>query len=160
MTDRTSNDTWSRSFAGDPKDLITLEDQIGSALIDQVARRATNAEKARSSAHVTNNADAYSLYIQGRAVSRGKRDEKTTQQAVDLYRSAIDKDPSFALAYTGLADSSTRMYDLTKQAKWATDAAAAAQRAEGLAPASARSHHVDGKRLSCDRAEPTRCFGI
>jgi len=134
VTDRTGKDVWSRSFPGDPKDLITLEDQIGSALIDQLARRVTNAEKARSSAHVTNNAEAYALYIQGRAVSRGKRDEKTTSQAIDLYRSAIDKDSGFALAYTGLADASTRMYDLTKQARWATDALAAAQRAEGLSP--------------------------
>ncbi len=134
ITDRTGKDPWSRSFPGDPKDLITLEDQIGSALIDQLARRATNAEKAKSSAHVTNNAEAYALYVQGRAVSRGKRDEKTATQAVDLYRSAIDKDPGFALAYTGLAVASLYMYDLTKQNKWATDGLAAAQRAEGLAP--------------------------
>ena len=134
VTDPTGKDTWSRSFPGDPKDIITLEDQIGSALIDQLARRATNAEKAKSSAHVTNNSEAYALYIQGRAISRGKRDEKTITQAIGMYTGAIDKDAGFALAYTGLADASLKMYDSTKQAKWATDGLAAAQRAEGLAP--------------------------
>ena len=134
VSDAAGNNVWSSSFTGDPADLITLEDQIGSALVDRLGSRVSNDEKARSGAHPTDNAAAYSLYVQGRAISRGNRDEKTTRAALALYRSAIEKDSRFALAYTGLADATLRMYDLTKDSQWVSEGLAAAQRAEGLAP--------------------------
>ena len=54
------------------------------------------------------------------------------KQAVGLFEQAIDKDPNFALAYTGLADSSVRMWGETKDGIWAQKATLAAQHAERL----------------------------
>ncbi len=54
------------------------------------------------------------------------------KQAVGLFEQAIEKDPNFALAYTGLADSSLRMYGENKESMWAQKATLAAQQAEHL----------------------------
>ena len=49
-----------------------------------------------------------------------------------MFEQAIDKDPNFALAYTGLADSSLHMYGESKEGIWAQKATLAAQQAERL----------------------------
>ena len=49
-----------------------------------------------------------------------------------MFEQAIDKDSNFALAYTGLADSSLRMYGETKETIWAQKATLSAQQAERL----------------------------
>jgi serine/threonine-protein kinase len=75
-----------------------------------LALKPTGEEQARVGAHPTENVKAYDLYLQGRNVLRNSHDVDGIRPAVALFEQAIDKDPNFALAYTGLADSSLRMY--------------------------------------------------
>ena len=72
------------------------------------------------------------LYLQGRNVLRNSHDVDGIRPAVALFEQAIDKDPNFALAYTGLADSSLRMYSASKESIWAQKATLSAQQAERL----------------------------
>jgi serine/threonine-protein kinase len=76
--------------------------------------------------------DAYDLYLRGRQALRGPDAIKNAQTAIDYFEQGIKKDPSFALAYAGLADASTRMYIEKKDSFWAQKAVAAAQHAEQL----------------------------
>jgi len=123
---------WSQEFPGAPGDLLTLEDQIYGTLASAMALKLTNEEQARVGVHPTENVKAYDLYLQGRNTLRNGHDQDAYKQAVALFERAIETDPNFALAYTGLADSSLHMYQESKEAVWAQKATLSAQQAERL----------------------------
>ncbi|MFY9844106.1 MAG: tetratricopeptide repeat protein [Terriglobales bacterium] len=123
---------WSQEFSGAPGDVLTLEDQVYSNVATALALKPTDEEQARVGAHPTENAKAYDLYLQGRNTLHNGHSPDAYKQAVGLFEQAIDKDPNFALAYTGLADSSIRMYGETKESIWAQKATLSAQQAERL----------------------------
>ena len=123
---------WTQQFTGVPKDLLSIEDQISSRLVTALDVKVTNEEMARAAERPTDNVDAYDLYLRGRQALRGPDAIKNAQTAIDYFEQGIKKDPSFALAYTGLADASVRMYVEKKDSFWAQKAVAAAQHAEQL----------------------------
>jgi serine/threonine protein kinase/Flp pilus assembly protein TadD len=123
---------WSQEFPGAPGDVLALEDQIYGNLATALDLKPTDAEQARVSSHPTENVKAYDLYLQGRNTLRNGHSQDAYREAVGLFERAIDKDSNFALAYTGLADSSLRMYGETKESIWAQKATLAAQQAERL----------------------------
>ncbi len=123
---------WSQEFSGAPGDVLTLEDQIYGSVASALALKPTDEEQARIGAHPTENVKAYDLYLQGRNTLRNGNSQVAFKEAVGLFEQAIEKDPNFALAYTGLADSSLRMYHETKETLWAQKATLAAQQAERL----------------------------
>ena len=123
---------WSQDFEGAPDDVLALEDHIYGAVSTALALKLTNEEQARVGSHPTENARAYDLYLQGRNTLRNGHSADAYRQAIGLFDQAIDKDPNFALAYTGLADASVRMWGETKESIWAQKATLAAQQAERL----------------------------
>jgi serine/threonine protein kinase/Tfp pilus assembly protein PilF len=128
----TGKRAWSQEFPGAPGDLLALEDQIYGNVATALALKPTDEEQARVGAHPTENVKAYDLYLQGRNTLRNGHAQDAYRQAVGLFEQAIDKDPNFALAYTGLADSSIRMYGETKEGVWAQKATLSARQAERL----------------------------
>ena len=128
----TGKRVWSQEFPGAPGDLLALEDQIYGNVATALALKPTDEEQARVGAHPTENVKAYDLYLQGRNTLRNGHSQGAYRQAVGLFEQAIDKDPNFALAYTGLADSSIRMYGETKEGVWAQKATLSARQAERL----------------------------
>ena len=135
---------WSGEVSGLPEDLLTLEDQISSQLLSALELNASGAEPARGEAHPTDNIEAYDLYLKGRTTLRGRRGPKEIQSAIDLYQAALQKDPGFALAYTGLADASLAMYGVTKDGFWEQKALGAAQQAQHLNDQLAEVHFALG----------------
>ncbi len=123
---------WSQDFEGAPGDVLALEDQIYGTVSKALALKPTDEEQARDGSHPTENVKAYDLYLQGRNTLRNGHNQDAFKQAVGLFEQAIEKDPNFALAYTGLADSSVRMWNETKESIWAQKAGLAAQQAERL----------------------------
>ncbi len=120
---------WSQEFTGVTGDLLTLEDQIYAKLTDVLQSKSQNTSAA---AHPTENVAAYDLYLRGRTALRNQQDPKNVQAAMTLFDDAIKKDPSFALAYTGMADASLFMYREKKDRFWSEKALASAQQAERL----------------------------
>jgi len=123
---------WTQEFSGVQQDLLTLEDQIYSRLVDALALKPTAEEAARGSMHPTENIEAYDLYLRGRNAMRGQLDVHNVETAIGYFEGAVKKDPSFALAYTGLADASLRMYRQKKDSVWAQKALSASQQAGRL----------------------------
>ncbi|HTM25362.1 MAG TPA: tetratricopeptide repeat protein [Vicinamibacterales bacterium] len=123
---------WSEEFSGVPADLLTLEDRVYQALVNHLHITPTSAEVARTLGHPTENIDAYAAYLKGRRAMRGEQDLSNVRAAIADYEDALKKDPNFALAYAGIADSSLRMYRATKDASWAARALSAAQQAQGI----------------------------
>jgi len=127
-----NRELWSQEFSGVPADLLTLEDRIFSALVAQLPVKLSDAETARTVTHPTDNIEAYAAYLRGRRAMRGEQNMTNVQAAIDAYKDALRQDPSFALAYAGIADSSLRMYRTTKEPHWAAEALSAAQQADAL----------------------------
>jgi serine/threonine protein kinase/Flp pilus assembly protein TadD len=128
----TGNRLWSQEFSGAAGDVLALEDQIYANAATALALKPTGEEQARVGAHPTENVKAYDLYLQGRNLLRNSHDVGGIRPAVALFEQAIDRDPNFALAYAGLADSSLRMYSASKESIWAQKATLSAQQAERL----------------------------
>ncbi|MFZ0462558.1 MAG: tetratricopeptide repeat protein [Candidatus Acidiferrales bacterium] len=123
---------WSKEFNGVTGDLFTLEDQIYDQLVSALNVNPTNEETARAAVRPTDNIAAYDLYLRGRNALRNSQDPKSIQQGLDYFEQALKQDAKFALAYTGIADGSLRMYHIKKDSFWTQKALAAAQQADQL----------------------------
>ena len=123
---------WTQEFTGISGDLLTIEDQIYTRLTDALEMKPSNEEMAAASAHPTENIEAYNQYLKGRNALSGSPDEKNIQAAMNFFSDALKKDPSFALAYTGLADANLMMYTEKKDRYWSERAVEAAKQAARL----------------------------
>lgn len=123
---------WNEEFPGVSGDLLALEDTISGKLVTAMGANASDLGVADAAAHPTDNVDAYDLYLRGKNAMRGQFDPKNFQAAIDYFNQSLKKDPNFALAYTGLANASLRMYSVKKDATWSEKALVAARRAAEL----------------------------
>jgi serine/threonine-protein kinase len=135
---------WSKEFAGVTGDLLTIEDHIYAQLVDALALKPSNDELARAASHPTENIEAYDLYLRGRNAMGGQLKVGNVEAAIGYFEGAIKKDPSFALAYAGLADASLRMYREKKDGLWAEKALSASQQAGRLGENLAEVHTALG----------------
>jgi len=139
---------WSKEFAGLTGDLLTIEDQMYGQLMDALALKPSNDDLARATAHPTESAAAYELYLRGRNAMGGQLKVGNVETALEYFENAVKKDPSFALAYTGLADASLRMYREKKETQWADKALSAGQQADRLNDNLAEVHTALGSVYS------------
>ena len=123
---------WNEEFSGVPRDLLAIEDKIYGKLADELETNASNEDIASRMAHPTENVDAYDSYLRGRNAMHSQLNASTIQSAIDYFNTALRKDPKFALAYTGLADASLRMYEEKKDSFWTEKALNAAKQAQTL----------------------------
>jgi tetratricopeptide (TPR) repeat protein len=123
---------WNEEFSGIPADLLTIEDKIYGKLAEALETNVSTEEVTAGTAHPTDNVDAYDAYLRGLNAMRGARNPKNIQSAIDYFNIALRKDSKFALAYTGLADASLRMYDEKKDSFWIEKALNAAKQAQAL----------------------------
>jgi serine/threonine-protein kinase len=134
-----------RSSALPSGDLLRLQDEIARAVVDALPVRLTNEDRARVEAQYTQSPEAYAAYLRGRA-GLAENKEPTTQTAAAHFQEAVDRDPVFVLAYTGLAMASARMRLFFAQEDevriWDKRAHDAANRALQLDPQLAQSHEA------------------
>src|SRR5690242_4858994 len=123
---------WTQEFSGVTGDLLTIEDKIYQGLETQLSSKPSEAALAAAIAHPTENIAAYNDYLKGRNLLSGNVDEKNIQSAVNHFNSALQKDPAFALAYTGLADANLMLYQEKKDNYWSEKAVEAARQAAKL----------------------------
>ena len=105
---------WSDQFDGRSNDILNLQDAISA----KVARVLTtdSPQLATVAKRPTENSDAYEAYLNGR-YHWTKRDEADLRQAIEYFTKAIELDPNFAEAYTGLADTQLVLFNYTPTVK-------------------------------------------
>src|SRR5207245_545581 len=130
----------SQKFPGMRRELLNLEVQIYTRILQVLDLNPSGEEMNRAEARPTDNADAYELYNSGRSAFRGHPDVNRVKTAIRFYEQAIAKDGNFALAYASLADARLRMYAETQDAAWTHKAMEAAQRAQLLDDNLAEAH--------------------
>jgi TolB-like protein/Tfp pilus assembly protein PilF len=94
---------WAESFDRKLTDIFAVESEIAKNIADKLQAKLTGSEAHAMSARPTENTEAYQLYLKGRFFWN-KRTAKDFKTAINYFQQAIDKDPGFALAYAGLAD--------------------------------------------------------
>jgi serine/threonine protein kinase/tetratricopeptide (TPR) repeat protein len=124
---------WSQEFSVLKDDLLTVQDQIFSALLKKLDVGPSSDERARAAAGSTENIEAYEAYLKGRNAMRGQAELKNVESAIGFFEQALAKDSRFALAYAGLAGASLRMYMDTRETRWAERAVAAAEQGRSIA---------------------------
>jgi TolB-like protein/Tfp pilus assembly protein PilF len=100
---RTDAHLWAETFDRKLTDIFAVESEIARSIADRLRAQLTGSEAQAMAVRRTENPEAYQLYLKGRFFWN-KRTAKDFNTALNYFEQAIDKDPSFALAYAGLAD--------------------------------------------------------
>jgi len=101
---QTENVIWSDRYDRKQTDLIDLQNEIARDVSTKLRIRLSGADQQRLTKTYTTDPEVYRLYLQGRFYWN-KRTNSEVEKAVTYFKQAVDKDPSFALGYVGLADS-------------------------------------------------------
>jgi serine/threonine-protein kinase len=95
---------WADTFDRKLTDIFAVESEIAKAIADTLQAKLSGAEQSAIAARPTENSEAHELYLRGRYFL-GKRTADDFKRAIDYFNQAIAKDPNYALAYAGIADS-------------------------------------------------------
>ena len=95
---------WTESYDRSTEDILTVQDDVAKAVAREIQLHLTEQQQADLTQHRTIDPGAYESYLKGRYFWN-KRTELGFRKAIEYFRLAIAKDPAYAQAYAGLADS-------------------------------------------------------
>lgn len=94
---------WGEQYERKMSDLLATQKEIASAITEKLQGKLSGKDTTAVTRPYTNDNEAYQLYLKGRFYWN-RRTAENIKKAIELMRSATEKDPNFALAYAGLAD--------------------------------------------------------
>ena len=132
---------WGQEYNRKLTDVIALQDDLSNEISERLRLRLTTEEKQKLTKRYTEDPEAYQLYLKGRYYWY-KRNPDDILKAKEQLQQAIDKDPSYALAYAGLADvySQASFLNVMRPVDAMPKAKASAQRALEIDPDLADAH--------------------
>lgn len=157
---------WSETYDREMKDVFAIQDDIAQSIVDALKVTLTPRDRRALQYVATSDAKAYDYYLRGRRYFYSMT-KRAFNHAVKMYQQAIDEDPSYALAYAGIADAHSFLYmygDSTPAN--VGKAQEASNRAVELDPDSAEAHASRGIALSISkrydeaRAEFEKAIGL
>ena len=101
---RDGHSLWSDTFDEKFTDVFAVEDAIAQKVASALALRLNAEDRQRLTKRYTDNTDAYRLYLKGRFYWN-KYTEEGWRKSIEFFKQATEKDPNYALAYAGIADS-------------------------------------------------------
>ena len=139
---RADRHLWAKTFEGDSRDVLALQDQLASAIASEINVQLTPGEKSRLTTARVVNPEAHDAYLKGRYFFNRPSDENLNK-AITLFEQAIALDPNFAPAYSGLSDAylwAAFNEGIVTAAEAKSKIKAAAEKALALDPASAEAY--------------------
>jgi TolB-like protein/DNA-binding winged helix-turn-helix (wHTH) protein len=138
---RTSTDRhiWAAAYDGDLKDVLSLQARVAEAITNQVKLNLTAEESGRLRRGRAVNPEALDFYLRGR-YAWNQRNVEGFHKGIEYFNQAIEKDPYFALAYSGLADCQTLLVLFGDDPTGMSDAKTAAEKALQLDGTLAEAH--------------------
>ncbi len=94
---------WGEQYSRPLTDIFVIQEEISRNISEKLRLKLTGSDQERLRKRHTENTKAYELYLKGRFYWN-KRTAAGLQKALDYCHAAIEEDPAYALAYTGLAD--------------------------------------------------------
>jgi serine/threonine protein kinase/Flp pilus assembly protein TadD len=95
---------WGQEYERKTSDLLSIKQAVAREVTEKLRLRLSGEEQQRLVKRDTTNAEAYQSYLRGRYYWN-KRTADGLRKAIEQFQQATDKDPNYALAYVGLADS-------------------------------------------------------
>jgi serine/threonine-protein kinase len=134
---------WSDQYTRKLGDVLALEGDLSRQMRDALRLQLNADDEERSAKRATENAAAYQLYLKGRFYWN-KRTPENLHKSIRLFQQAIDLDPNYALAYSGIADCYVLLgyhnYGAEPPGEALPKARAAAERAVTIDPELAEGH--------------------
>jgi TolB-like protein/Tfp pilus assembly protein PilF len=139
----TGNQLWGEQYTRKVTDLLQMQSEIARDVSGKLKARLTGADQQRIAKNYTTNNDAYQLYLRGRYLWN-KRKSDDIRKSIEYFQQAIDKDPTYALAYASLAEAYILIpaYGAGTPAEYYPKARAAAQKAIEIDPSLAEAHNA------------------
>jgi serine/threonine-protein kinase len=94
---------WGHQYNGKLAEIITVQEDIAKAVANRLRLRPTSDEQKQLTRRFPENPEAHQLYLKGR-YSWNRRTRETLERATQYFQEAIDREPTYALAWAGLAD--------------------------------------------------------
>jgi eukaryotic-like serine/threonine-protein kinase len=94
---------WGEQYRRNFSDIFALQEEISREISEKLRLKLTVEDKKRLTKRYTENTEAYQLYLRGR-YCENKFTEAGRSRAIECFQQAIECNPTYALAYAGLAD--------------------------------------------------------
>lgn len=94
---------WSRTYSRGMDDILNLQEEIARAVVSALSLEVLGNGDTRMTRPGTGSAAAYQRYLEGR-VAFHRRTPESLHDAIRIFGQAVELDPSYALAYSGIAD--------------------------------------------------------
>ncbi len=142
-------DVWTESYDRELKDVLAVQDSVVRSIASEIHIALTEEQEERLSTPRQISPEAYEAYLKGRYYWN-KRTGESMQKAEQYFEQAIDRDPTYAGAYSGLADCNSGLtwHGFKSPAEALPKAYAAARKALEINPESAEAHAFLGLAMS------------
>jgi TolB-like protein/Flp pilus assembly protein TadD len=95
---------WGQQYSKKFADLLALQQQISEEISDRLRLKLSKEQKESLKKNETSNPEAFQLYLKG-LYYWNKRSDAGIRKGIEYFQQSIEKDPNYAMAYVGLADS-------------------------------------------------------
>ena len=100
---RDNKQLWGEQYERQLADMLSVQREIAREITNNLRPTLSGVEQSRMDKQYTANPEAYQLYLKGRYYWN-KRTPADFRKAIPFFQQAIEKDPNYAMAYSGLAD--------------------------------------------------------
>ncbi len=103
---------WAETFRGTVDDIFDIQEMVSEKIVEALRIQLTKDEQVMLEKRYTDDIGAYQLYLKGRHFWK-QRNEEGLKSAIGYFEKALEKDPDYALAWAGLADTYSIMGEYT-----------------------------------------------
>lgn len=107
---------WAESYRGTMDDVFLIQEQVSAKIVEALRMKISGEVKTHLQKRYTANTEAWQCYLQGRYMWN-KRNEAGLRSAIKYFEKALEKDPDYALAWVGLADTYSLMGEFTTMSR-------------------------------------------
>lgn len=95
---------WGEQYRREMTDIFTLLEDIAEDIGEKLRLKLSGEDKKQLAKRYTENTEAYQFYLKGRYFVTTKRTEEWIKKGIEYFQKAIDLDPNYALAYSGISE--------------------------------------------------------
>jgi TolB-like protein/Flp pilus assembly protein TadD len=95
---------WGEQYSSKESELLDVQEKIIREVSEHLRLKLSGEQEQQVTKRDTENAEAYKFYLKGRYYWNKRRNADNLRKAIEHFQQAVDKDPTYSLAYVGLAD--------------------------------------------------------